>query len=127
MTLSFEFRLAEDGLDKPQFHVSGNVGSTADSKGYNGYVRFSRSTIFYLDGKSMKKFPYDIGVFRFHAFVMKLDADKGTWSFYKQGADQPLFTAALNPCEGTPAISFGDGSVDIYGTVDLSYIGWNFK
>lgn len=127
MTVSFEFRLAEDGLDKPQFHVSGNVGSTTDSKGFNGYARFSRSAIFYLDGKSMKKFPYDIGVFRFHAFVMKLDADQGTWSFYKQGSDQPLFTANLNPCEGTPSISFGDGSVDIYGTVDLSYIGWNFK
>ncbi|MBR6058771.1 MAG: exo-alpha-sialidase [Victivallales bacterium] len=127
MTIGFEFRLAEDGIDKPQFHVSGNVGSTVDTKGYNGYARFSRNAIFYLDGKSMKKFDYDIGVFRFHAFVMKLDADKNTWAMFKQGVDQPLFTASLSPCEGTPCISFGDGSVDINGTVDLSYIGWNFE
>ena len=126
MTVSFEFRLAEDGLDKPQFHVCGNVGSTAETKGFNGYARFSRNAIYYLDGKSMKKFDYDIGVFRFHAFTMKMDATSGTWSFHKQGDDTPLFTAKLNPCEGTPSISFGDGSADIYGTVDISYIGWDF-
>ena len=126
MTISFEFRLAEDGLDKPQFHVCGNVGSTAENKGFNGYARFARNAIYYLDGKSMKKFDYDIGVFRFHAFTMKLDAAKGTWSFHKQGDDTPLFTATLNPCEGTPSIAFGDGSADIYGTVDISYIGWDF-
>ncbi|MBR4900175.1 MAG: exo-alpha-sialidase [Victivallales bacterium] len=126
MTVSFEFRLAEDGLDKPQFHVCGNVGSTADSKGFNGYARFARNAIYYLDGKSMKKFDYDIGVFRFHAFTMKMDASSGTWSFHKQGDDTPLFTAKLNPCEGTPSIAFGDGSSDIYGTVDVSYIGWDF-
>ena len=126
MTVSFEFRLAEDGLDKPQFHVCGNVGSTADSKGFNGYARFARNAIYYLDGKSMKKFDYDIGVFRFHAFTMKMDAASGTWSFHKQGEDTPLFSAKLNPCEGTPSIAFGDGSSDIYGTVDVSYIGWDF-
>ena len=126
MTVSFEFRLAEDGLDKPQFHVCGNVGSTAETKGFNGYARFSRNAIFYLDGKTMKKFDYDIGVFRFHAFTMKMDAASGTWSFHRQGDDTPLFTAKLNPCEGTPSIAFGDGSSDIYGTVDISYIGWEF-
>ncbi len=127
MTVSFEFRLAEDGLDKPQFHVCGNVGATADTKGFNGYVRFARNAIYYLDGKSMKKFNYDIGIFRFHAFTMKMDAASGTWSFHKQGDDTPLFTAKLNPCEGTPSIAFGDGSSDIYGIVDISYIGWNFE
>ena len=127
MTVSFEFRLAEDGLDKPQFHVCGNVGATADTKGFNGYARFARNAIYYLDGKSMKKFDYDIGVFRFHAFTMQMDAASGTWSFHKQGDDTPLFTAKLNPCEGTPSIAFGDGSSDIYGTVDISYIGWNFE
>ncbi len=126
LQIGFEFRLGDADVTKPQFMVSGVVGATADVSGKFGYATFAVDGVHYLDGSSRKVFPCDITTGKFNAFRMDLDADTDSWTLTRIGDDKPLFTAKLTPNAQAPTVNWGDGSKDVFGSVDLSYIGWKY-
>ncbi len=120
-----EFRLGDSAEPRCQMYMAAVVGANESSKGLLGYARFATDRIEMLgaDNKPVSK-PFDIGTVKFHSYVLMADAESGLASLYVDGAAEPFMTVTMPTAQGRPAIGFGDGSGDIYGSCDLSYFGW---
>ena len=74
--------------------------------------------------KTVKKENY-LG--KFAAFEVKVDAGSMKGYLYKLGETTPIATCDLVKSKGPANIIWGDGSSAIFGSADLSYIGWKFE
>jgi hypothetical protein len=125
ITVGAESRLGDSAEPRCQMYMAAVVGANESSKGLLGYARFATDRIEMLgaDNKPVSK-PFDIGTVKFHSYVLMADAESGLASLYVDGAAEPFMTVTMPTAQGRPAIGFGDGSGDIYGSCDLSYFGW---
>ena len=124
LDIGFEFRLGEADLKTPQFMVSGAVDQNGGGRCF-GYATFAVDGIHYLsEGKDLVV-PMDLGTTNFHAFRMEIDGENKVWKLYRQGEAKPILSAKTTPTE-TAGISWGDGSGGVFGSADLSYIGWKY-
>lgn len=124
LDIGFEFRLGEADLKTPQFMVSGTVDQNGGGRCF-GYATFAVDGIHYLsEGKDLVA-PMDLGTTNFHAFRMEIDGENKVWKLYRQGEAKPILSAKTTPTE-TAGISWGDGSGGVFGSADLSYIGWKY-
>ncbi|MBQ9788239.1 MAG: exo-alpha-sialidase [Lentisphaeria bacterium] len=123
--VEFEFRLM-DNSDKPQFMVSVYF-TPQEGKNLSAYVAFAKDYIQYLQDGNLRKVPFDFGVFKFRNFVMKCDTTKNVWELYEKGGTKPLLKLPFINSPKTSHVAIGDGGRNIFGTIDLSYIGWKYK
>ena len=122
--VGFEFRLGEADIKTPQFMVNGMVSPTGAGRWF-GYATFAVDGIHYLDNGVNKILPYEIGTTKFHAFRMVVDGKAKKWMLYRQGEEKPLLTAGVTTTQGS-GVNWGDGSAGVFGSADLSYIGWKY-
>jgi len=124
ITMGTEFRLQDAVTDKPQFAILFSLpGQPAP---LNGYITFARDAISYRNKGVMRTAAYPLGL-DFHEFEIKGSILTKQYSLFQKGQPQPLFTADLTADQSlSPRIFFGDGSSNIFGIVELSYLGWSF-
>ncbi len=127
VTVATEFRLGDQGEKGYQLQMVSIVGAADDeNKGYLAYVRFAVDKI-KVCGKSEMIIPYDIGTGKFHAFVLVSSAETKKASLYAEGQETPIVTFDMIDAESAPGIAIGDGSSDVFGSADISYLGWTIK
>ena len=118
----WEVRVNEN-VETPQFRV------VLTLKGYGQtFVGCGRESIMFYEGGQFKTIPFDAGT-KFNEFHLRVDGKKGSFELYVNGGKEPFYTGKLSPISATATskIHVGDGSNQIYGSCDLSYLGFTFK
>lgn len=119
--IGFEVRILDNDVDTPQFMVRGSL-SDPEKEGSTlaGQVLISADKI-QLNGKTVLEENF-LGVFR--AFELEVDTGKQRAFLYRPGEEKPFAEAPLRQGHNAPGVWWGDGSTNIFGSADLSYIGW---
>jgi len=121
-----EFRLLDAAVETPQFTFHGRLDSTGFPEGNLAYPAFARNRIFYHDGTEYKSLDYDVGM-GFQKFRILIEGGSGTWKLFHDDETEPIFTARLHLSPDAQAqVGWGDGSVNNFGAVDMSFIGWKY-
>ena len=119
---TWEVRVNEN-VASPQMRV------VVTLKGYGQtLVGCGRESLLIQDGKAMKTVPFNGGT-NFNNFELEVNGKDGTFVLYTNGDKKPFYQGKLAPVSSTACtrIQIGDGSNQIYGTCDLSYIGFTFE
>ena len=128
ISAGFEFRLGDAAEKRPQFRVLFSFQGKNGAPNRFGWVAFGTENIMYHSAGKLVKFPFAAGTTAFHAFTLDADCTSGTYRLFRKGEKQPLFTAKLTQNrEIMPGFSWGDGSSDVFGVIDLSYIGFTSR
>lgn len=126
LTVEFSVRIQDHGISSSQFMVSGRVPIPGQDKGcFGGAVLVGMNEV-KLNGKVVAK-----GMFgsKFTTFVLEVDSTTKKATLYKKGEATPLGSVTITPSSGENAVTgvwWGDGGGQVYGTADLSYIGWTW-
>lgn len=121
-SVGWEVRVNEN-VESPQMRVLVTL------KGYGQtFVGCGKDSLMVQELEGMKTIPFDAGN-KFNAFELKVDGKAGTFDIYVNGSTKPFYTGKLaKVSKDTPSrIRVGDGSNQIYGSCDLSYLGFTFK
>lgn len=124
--LEFEtvFRLLDGDAKTPQYAIRVTLQQGMSQR--MAVCRFAIDGVHYLDDGKAKFLPLALGVSgKFHKFTVRADAVTGAWSLCRDGQSKALFTAKMSfdPWFG-PSIEFGDGSVEVFGAVEVASVGW---
>ncbi len=121
----FEVRILDNDTDTPQiaFIVKVPDPASPDNSCYFAYARVAKDRVMFGE-KTVKKENY-LG--KFAAFEVKVDAGSMKGYLYKLGETTPIATCDLVKGKSPANIIWGDGSSAIFGSADLSYIGWKFE
>lgn len=117
-----ELRLMDNVTPKMQFTFS-VVMAAEEGKNLWAYVGFGKNFIQYIQGDKRVNIPFDFGIAQFKNIIIKCDAEKGVFEIYEKGKSTPLATSPMTPTKNAPGMSIGDGSGQVYGIIDLSYLG----
>lgn len=126
LAVGFEMRLEDAAENRPQFAVRFSLeGKDPDSPNLFGWIGFGVKELSCRTDGKIVKVPCELGT-AFHAFTLDADTKSGSYRLFRKGEKTPLFTGKLTPSRDIPlGITWGDGATDVFGAVDLSYIGWN--
>ena len=116
----WEVRVNEN-VKSPQFRV------VLTLKGYGqAFVGCGREALMIQDEGKLKTVPFDAGT-KFNDFDLKADGKKGTFVLYVNGKE--FYSGKLTKVSSTAGtkIHVGDGSNQVYGSCDLTYLGFTFK
>ena len=71
------------------------------------------------------------GLFLFTLRNGKPGADRKPYAekimMVEEGQETPIVTFDMINAESAPGIAIGDGSSDVFGSADISYLGWTIK
>ncbi len=125
--VEFEFRLLDNDSQKPQFMVSLNL-TPEEGKNMNSYAAFAKDYIQYIDPASgkLKNIPFNFEIFKFRTFVMSCDTVANVWTLKEKGSDKILLKLPMGKGAKAQMFSFGDGGRNVFGSVDLGYIGMKY-
>lgn len=124
--IGFEMRINDNDMDKPQLCMLVILNS-ADGKAYNSVLQFAPGYATVSSGKRGATVKNTVKTGEFHRYEVLLDADKQSVELLLD--NKSVFTGKMNLYVGNAAagMSFGDLSNAVYGTVDISYLGWTFS
>ena len=124
-----DFRILDQAEDRPQlmyrfaFKCPGKPGVDF------ARVAFARDGVVYHDGDAgrLKKLAYPIGT-TFHTMRISANADKGVYSVWLDGKEEPVITAKLAYHKDVSVgFCIGDGSTDTFGSADIASLAWKFS
>lgn len=122
-TVEFEFRLLDADVKTAQFMVNSIVENNGEN--WLSWVAFAQDRIVYLnDGKKLDH-PYKVGL-EFQSFILETNGKAGTYTLFTAKGKQKILTGKLTKSGYPPRMQFGDGTSNVYGAFDLSYINWKY-
>jgi len=125
--LEMEMRMNDAVEPRPngQIHIFVPAGlSDLTPNGYHGYVAMGAKEVIFTEEGTQKRVPCDLRFGVFHKYTYIIDAKANRQELFIDDAKEPVFSAKLTLNPSGTSVIFGDGSANIYGDVDLSYIGW---
>lgn len=127
LSAGFEFRLGDAAEKRPQFAIRFCFEGERELPNRYGWIGFGTEKLVYRSAGKLKAIPFAAGT-SFHAFTLEADRASGTYRLFRKGEKQPLFTAELTADRAvSPGFTWGDGSGDVFGAADLSYLGFNSR
>ena len=121
MEIGWECRISDMSLDTPQFRVLAQL----EKSGSFTYVGCGKDAIFVFENSKQQRIPCDIGE-GFNTYKLEVDAKSNSFIVFVN--DKQIYKGTMVKQSGSVnKIQVGDGSNQIEGAVDLSYLGFNYK
>ena len=120
--IEFEVRPLERQLKTPQFNLRCQLAvEGAPAKTAAAAVTVSADRLTLCGATVLQE---DLAS-DFHAFVLELDTQRNSAKIFRKGQSASIAEQPLKPGSGGDAnLRFGDGTTQVFGSADLSYIGW---
>ncbi|MBQ9789523.1 MAG: exo-alpha-sialidase [Lentisphaeria bacterium] len=122
LEIGWEIRISDMSINQPQFRILTQMEKNASLV----YVACAKDAILVFDGKAQKRVPLNVGE-GFNSYKLKTNAATNSIEVYFNGKKVYTGTAHKQSDGICNRIQLGDGSGQIYGAVDLSYLGFNIK
>ncbi|MBQ9789198.1 MAG: exo-alpha-sialidase [Lentisphaeria bacterium] len=126
LTVEFSVRIQDHGIDTPQFMVAGKAPIPGQAEGcYAASLQIGMNRV-QLNGRTVYQGSLNS---KFTTFVLEVDGVNKKATLFIKGDSKPLGSCNLTASTGANAVTgvwWGDGSNQINGTADLSYIGWTW-
>ena len=120
--VGWELRVSDMSLDTPQFRVLVQLEKSSSLT----YVGCGKDAIFVFEDNKQKKIPCKIGD-GFNSY--KLITNAKTNSFIAMVNGKEVYRGKMNKQSGeiSNKLQIGDGSNQVHGAVDLSYLGFKYE
>ncbi|MBQ9788054.1 MAG: exo-alpha-sialidase [Lentisphaeria bacterium] len=122
MEVGWELRVSDMSLDTPQFRALVQL----EKNSLLTYVGCGKDAIFVFEDGKQKKIPCKIGD-GFNSYKLITDAKTKSFTALVNGKEVYRGKMVEQNGEITNRLQIGDGSNQVHGAVDLSYLGFNYR
>lgn len=124
--IGFELRINDNDIKEAQFLMMVMLND-AGGKTYSSVLQLAAGKVTLSAPKGVRTAAIPVRTGEFHTYEFLLDADADKAEVLIDGKSVLSGKMVPYPGKGQSGMSFGDMSNAVFGTVDLSWLGWSFS